>query len=109
MNNKTLTVALGGAFAATLAVAPVAGAAENPFAMQVLPGSLVMAEAGAKMKDGKCGEGKCGGKMKTESEAAAKDMGKTKEGNCGANKMKEGGCSGSMKMEDSGQPAPTGQ
>jgi uncharacterized low-complexity protein len=107
MNSKktALTLAIGSAFAASLA-APVASAADNPFGMQALKSGYMLAEAGdakpmegkcggkkeqemkakdgkcgntAKMKDGKCGEGKCGGKPK-----AADD--KAKEGKCGEKK-----------------------
>ncbi|NJD06374.1 MAG: hypothetical protein FIA97_07730 [Methylococcaceae bacterium] len=99
MKNKTLSLSLGSVIAASISLAPVVQAAENPFVMKELPSSTRLAEAGDKMKDGKCGEGKCSGKMKSEA-PAAKAQGKTKEGNCGAKKMKEGGCSGSMKPED---------
>jgi len=99
MNNKTLSLSLGSLIAASISLAPVVQAAENPFAMKAVSATRI-AETGEKMKDGKCGEGKCSGKMKSES-ASAKTGDKTKEGSCGANKMKmkEGGCSGSMKQE----------
>lgn len=98
MNKKTLSLTLGSALASTLlSAAPAIQAGENPFAMSSINTSQQMAaadgkavEAGcsAKMKEGKCGEGKCGAdKMK--------DM-KGKEGGCGA-KMPEAGCSGKMK------------
>lgn len=65
MSNKTLiSVAVGTAFAASLAAAPLALAAENPFALQSLDKGYMVAdhhEAKPKaMKEGKCGEGKCG-------------------------------------------------
>ncbi|MDD5036778.1 MAG: hypothetical protein PHE55_18775 [Methylococcaceae bacterium] len=100
MNSKTLSLTLS-AIAASISLAPIAHAAENPFAMKTVSASALVAEAGDKVRDGKCGEGKCSGRKKTES--AATDS-KTKEGNCGANKMKEGGCSGSMKTEETAQP-----
>lgn len=100
MKNKTLSLSLGSVIAASISLAPLVQAAENPFVMKQLPASTRLAEATDKMKDGKCGEGKCGGKVKPET-PAAKAQGKTKEGNCGAKKMKEGGCSGSMKPEAS--------
>ena len=63
-SKKTLiSAAVGTAFAATLGAAPIASAAENPFAMQSLDKGYMVADAG-KMRDGKCGMGKCGGKMK---------------------------------------------
>lgn len=92
MNHKSLSLTLGGAIAASITLAPVVNAAENPFAMRALSASTQVAEAGGKMKDGKCGEGKCGAK---KAETAA---GKAKEGQCGANKgasadkAKEGSC-----------------
>ena len=64
-SKKTLiSVAVGSAFAASIGVAPLAVAAENPFALQSLDkGYMVADNHGAKakgMKEGKCGEGKCG-------------------------------------------------
>lgn len=65
MNNKTtLTLATGAAFAATVALAPVAHAADNPFGMAKLDSGYQLAAADDKKKDGKCGEGKCGGTKK---------------------------------------------
>ncbi len=73
--------------AAVLAVS-VAGAvhaAENPFALKPASG-IVLADAS---KEGKCGEGKCGGKTKdaASAEKSAKE-GKCGEGKCGADKKK---------------------
>ncbi|MDD2770161.1 MAG: hypothetical protein PHT19_15655 [Methylococcus sp.] len=102
MNPKTLFLSLGGAIATGLILAPVGDAAENPFAMKVLSASSQVAESGEKMKDGKCGEGKCGDKRKAETQARTAN--KAKEGNCGADKMKEGGCSGRAKKEEAVQP-----
>jgi uncharacterized low-complexity protein len=102
MNRKTLSQTfLGSAIAVSATLAPIAQANENPFAMKMVSIYRVAetGEAGEKMKDGKCGEGKCSGKMKAPKPA------KAKEGNCGANKMKEGGCSGAMKMLESGGDA----
>ena len=64
-SNKTLvSVAVGTDFVATLGAASVAFAAENPFALQSLDKGYMVAdhhEAKSKtMKEGKCGEGKCG-------------------------------------------------
>jgi len=61
-----ISVAVGTAFAATLGAAPVAFAAENPFALQSMDkGYMVADNHGKAMKEGKCGgmkagEGKCG-------------------------------------------------
>jgi uncharacterized low-complexity protein len=115
MNKKTLTLTLGSAIASTLLSAATAvQAGENPFAMsnintsqQLAAGDKKMNEGGCsgkmkegeKMKEGKCGEGKCGAnKMKMKEggcSGAAKPEEKMKEGGC-SGKMKEGGCSGKM-------------
>ncbi|UZR29694.1 hypothetical protein [Methylococcus mesophilus] len=104
MNQKALSLSLGGAIATTLILAPAADAAENPFAMKVLSAPTQMAESGEKMKDGKCGEGKCGAGKKAETRTGTGTASKAKEGNCGASKMKEGGCSGNVKKEETAQP-----
>lgn len=57
-----ISVAIGSAFAATLAAAPIASAAGNPFAMQSLDKGYMLAQAG-KMGEGKCGAGRCGAAM----------------------------------------------
>jgi uncharacterized low-complexity protein len=54
-----LTVAIGTAFAASLAGAPVASADENPFAAHNLGKGYMVADA-QKGMEGKCGMGKCG-------------------------------------------------
>lgn len=102
MNPKALSLSLGGAIATTLILAPVVDAAENPFAMKVLSNAAQVAESGEKMKDGKCGEGKCGSNKKAEP--AGGGASKAQEGGCGANKMKEGGCNGSSNKEKAAQP-----
>jgi len=102
---KPLSIALGAAFATSLAAAPLANAADNPFAMSELSSGYMVAGShmegkcgGAKatategaekvMEEGKCGEGKCGGAKATATEGAEKVMeeGKCGEGKCGANK-----------------------
>ena len=96
---KPLAIALGAAFVTSLAAAPVANAAENPFAMSELSSGYMVADS---HMEGKCGEGKmkkegkCGeGKMKKE--------GKCGEGKCGEGKMdKEGKC-GEGKMDKEGK------
>ncbi|MFO7542174.1 MAG: hypothetical protein R6W97_05065 [Thiobacillus sp.] len=61
MSKKTLiAAAAGSAFAASFGVAPLATAADNPFAMQSLDRGYMVAQAG-NMPEGKCGQGKCGG------------------------------------------------
>jgi uncharacterized low-complexity protein len=88
-----LTLALGTAFAASLAASPVLRAADNPFEMDSLKNGYQVAQADKK-KDGKCGEGKCGGDKKKEG-ACGGD--KKKEGACGGDKKKEGACGGDKK------------
>jgi uncharacterized low-complexity protein len=103
-SKKTLiSAAIGSAFVAGMAAAPLAAAAENPFALSRLSSGYQVADhhggksedsnepkpaaakaADEKMKDGKCGEGKCGAKPKTDTKA--------KEGKCG-----EGKCGGMKK------------
>jgi len=97
---KTLAVVMGGAFAASLAVAPVVHAEQNPFAAKSLGNGYMVAEAdGEKMKDGKCATGKCSSNMKKKAKAKAAAE-KAKEGNCSAEmKDKEGNCSAEMKAK----------
>ena len=68
-NIKPLTIALGAAVGVSLANINSAGAAGNPFSMEPLSGGYMM------LAEGKCGEGKCGGK------------GKGREGGCGMKNM----------------------
>jgi uncharacterized low-complexity protein len=93
---KILAVVIGGAFAAS---AGAANAAENPFAFKPLASGYMVADnhaGGEKMKDGKCGTGKCGGEMKKKAATGEK----AKEGNCSAEmKDKEGNCSAEMKAK----------
>ena len=93
MSRKTnvLTLAMGTAFAASLVSAPLANADENPFKMESLKSGYQVASAD-KAKDGKCGEGKCGGDKKDKEGACGGD--KKKEGSCGGDKKKEGSCGG---------------
>ncbi|MEW5965378.1 MAG: hypothetical protein AB1720_00030, partial [Pseudomonadota bacterium] len=88
MSKKTLiAAAVGTAFAAGMAAAPIATAAENPFALTGLSSGYQVADnhgakPAAKPAEGKCGEGKCGeGKAKPK----AAD-GKCGEGKCGGAK-----------------------
>lgn len=84
---NTLTAALGTTFVVSaLSSIPIASAAENPFAMnEISHGYMVAAHA-----EGKCGEGKCGGKKETEGKCGGKHSDKKEaEGKCG-----EGKCGG---------------
>jgi uncharacterized low-complexity protein len=97
---KPLAVAMGAAFATTLAASPVANAADNPFAMTELPGGYMVADSHA--AEGKCGEGmkkdmegKCGEGMKQGMDEGMKKgmdegMKKGMEGKCGEGKCGEG-------------------
>ncbi len=68
---KAMSVAVGSAFVAGMAMTPLAGAAENPFAMQSLDRGYMVA---SNHMQGKCGAGKCG-------------AGKCGVGKCGAAMM----------------------
>jgi len=83
MSKKSLiTTAIGSAFVASMTAAPIASAAENPFALSGLTnGYQVASNHGAKPAEGKCGEGKCGAKDKEKEKATE---GKCGEGKCGA-------------------------
>ena len=97
MSKKTLiAAAAGSAFVAGLAAAPLATAAENPFALSGLASGYQVADhhtAKEKAKEGKCGgakeaemkakEGKCGNTAKMKD-------GKCGEGKCGAAKPAAG-------------------
>ena len=89
MKKKT-TLTLATAFSATVAFAPVANAADNPFGMAKLDSGYQLAAADDKKKDGKCGEGKCGAGMSDKKPADDKK----KDGSCGGDKKKDGSCGG---------------
>lgn len=91
-----------------LTLNPNVNAQENPFEMQKINGAQVVAEAdakipegacsGSKVKEGKCGEGKCGASKKMKEggcSGTAAEAEKMKAGSC-SSKMKEGGCSGKL-------------
>jgi len=81
MSKKSLiATAVGTAFVAGMAAAPIATATDNPFAMQSLDRGYMVAQAG-KMGDGKCGQGKCGGMNKAaENKCGAAMMDANKDG-----------------------------
>lgn len=76
---SAVSLVIGSAFAATMAAAPVASAADNPFQMESLKNGYQVAGV-AKGEENKCGEAKCGG--------ATDDKG-------GENKCGEAKCGGS--------------
>ncbi|HEY0842906.1 hypothetical protein [Methylotenera sp.] len=103
---KTISLAIGGALALSVAATTV-NAAENPFALKSLASGYQVADAhDAKSTDGKCGTGKCGtaekakemkmqdAKCGTSKTSSAE---KAKEGACGGEKAKEGSCGGEKK------------
>jgi uncharacterized low-complexity protein len=99
---KPLAIALGAAFATSLA-AGSAFAAENPFGQSELAGGYMVADQhGDKPKmEGKCGEGKCGAKDKAKKEGQCGAEHKTKmEGKCG-----EGKCGAKSKAQKEGDKA----
>lgn len=63
MSKKSLiATAVGTAFVAGMSAAPLASAAENPFALSGLTAGYQVADGHmGKTSEGKCGEGKCGG------------------------------------------------
>ncbi len=110
--NKSLSIAMGATFAATVTAIPMANANTNPFGIQNLQNGYTQI---ASNNEGKCGAnkmktGKCGAnfmmkkaKAEQESKCGANKMKKMEqEGKCGANKMKkmeqEGKC-GANKMK----------
>jgi uncharacterized low-complexity protein len=93
---KTIALAIGGAFALSVAATTVS-AAENPFAMKSLSSGYQVADHHEeKMKDGKCGAGKCGAEKAKEGKCSAE---KAKEGKCSAEKAAEGKCSADKMKE----------
>ena len=85
-----LTAVLGTAFAASFAVAPIAKAAGNPFAMDLLKSGYQIAGDDKKVND----KGAASKMSKADKEANAKMMaeGKCGEGKCGVKNVKEGKC-----------------
>jgi uncharacterized low-complexity protein len=105
---KPITVAVGTAFAASMAAASFADVKDDPFGATSLDAGYDLLAKGE--AEGKCGEGKCGDEAKGEGEGKcgegrcgdAKDdaegkcgEGKCGEGKCGEGKCGEGKCGGS--------------
>jgi len=65
---SVISIAIGSAFAATLGVAPIASAADNPFVIQPLDKGYMAAQGHGEMKiaQAKCGQGKCGAMKSSE-------------------------------------------
>lgn len=96
MKKQTLTsLTLGSAFVLGAAISGHASAADNPFSANQLKSGYEVAAA----KEGKCGEGKCGGEKKADGKCGEgkcggekKSDGKCGEGKCGGEKKSEGKC-----------------
>ena len=106
---KPVSLAVGTAFVTTLAAgSAMAETDANPFALNELSsGYMQLAYGGGdKDKEGKCGEGKCGGE-KAEEEGkcgegkCGSDMEKNMEGKCGGEKAEEEGKCGEGKCGSS--------
>ena len=97
---KTISLAIGGAFALSIAATSIQ-AAENPFTLKSLSSGYQVADNhDAKTKDGKCGTGKCGSSKKMEKAHEGKcSAEKAAEGKCSAEKAAEGKCSAEKAAE----------
>ena len=96
-----VAAAVGAAFLASVALAPMAQAAENPFQANSLSGGYTLAEKTE--TEGKCGEGKCGeGTKKAHEGKCGEGAKKADEGKCGEGKCGEGKCGGSKAAPSAG-------
>jgi uncharacterized low-complexity protein len=91
---KPVAAAIGAAFAGTLGMSGLAGAAENPFGLSELDSGYM--QVASSHGEGKCGEGKCG-------ESKEKSEGKCGEGKCGESKEKAEGKCGESKEKSEGK------
>jgi len=120
MNNKltSLSAVIGAAFATSVALAPIASAADASFTATHLQTGYTLADN----TEGKCGEAKCGAdkaKKKAKSEgncgadkkmegncgADKADRKAKAEGSCGADKKAEGNCGADKKSKDADKKA----
>jgi len=101
--NKSIITAIS--FLFVVAFSPITSAAENPFGMSNIDTQQIHVAG----KDGKCGEGKCGGEKKSakcgegKCGDGKKKEGKCGEGKCGDGKKKEGKCGGEKKKSKCGE------
>ncbi|MGH8651267.1 MAG: hypothetical protein ACREYE_03345 [Gammaproteobacteria bacterium] len=99
---RPISAAIGATFVVSMATAPIASAADNPFGFNELSGGYLLAEQAAggegKCGEGKCAEGKCSGKASGCDKAAKGE--KAAEGKCAEGKCAEGKCSGKAKEGD---------
>ncbi len=78
---KPVAAAVGAAFATSMVASTAVADVDNPFeATELDQGYMLASHHGD--KEGKCGEGKCGGEKKAE--------GKCGEGKCGGDKKDKG-------------------
>ena len=82
---KPVAAAVGAAFASSMMLSGTVSAGENPFGLSELNGGYMQIAQAA--KEGKCGEGKCGGTKASEGKPME---GKCGEGKCGGTKASEG-------------------
>ncbi|MDT8453080.1 MAG: hypothetical protein RQ936_10120 [Gammaproteobacteria bacterium] len=86
---KSVSIAIGATFIASMAAVPLSNADENPFGMQKLNAGYLQVAA----VEGKCGEGKSDENGKSNDKAKEKDKeGKCGEGDKSSEKEKEGKC-----------------
>ena len=97
MNNKlsSLSAVIGAAFVTSVALSPVASAADASFAANNLQAGYTLADN----MEGKCGEAKCGADHKDKKAEAKCGADKKAEGKCGADKKAEGSCGADKKAE----------
>jgi uncharacterized low-complexity protein len=90
---KPVAAAVGAAFVSSMAASTAAVAADNPFEATDLDNGYMLAGQ-EKAKEGKCGEGKCGGEKAKEGSCGEgkAEEGKCGEGKCGGDKAEEGKC-----------------
>lgn len=98
-----LNMAVGAALVAGAFLSPMAGAADNPFSSERLSTGYLLAEAGGKTADGKCGgdkkaDAKCGADKKADAKCGAD---KKKDASCGGDKKKEAKCGADKKKDAS--------
>ncbi len=96
-DRKAGAAVLGAGFMVSLAAAPLAGAADNPFEVTQFESGYMVAAEGA-CGGGKGAEGACGaGDKKAEGACGAED--KKAEGACGGEKDAEGACGSKSSAE----------
>jgi len=96
-----VSAAVGVAFVSSLAASSTVLADDNPFSTAELDAGYQL--AGEKGKEGKCGEGKCGGDKGKEGSCGEKG----EEGSCGE-KGKEGSCGEKGKEGSCGEKGKEG-